>query len=326
MFKYVVQRLLLMIPTVFLLTILIFTLLRVLMPQDAIDVLLGDYGRRDPAFRERLEEDLGLSGSLPTQYAEWVGIAWFWGGDTGILQADLGTSLHSGRPVLSELAKRIPVSLELGLWGQMTAILFAIPLGVWSALKQDRWPDYGLRSFAILINALPNFWIAVMIITFASIWFQWAPPLEFAYIYDDPIAHLEIMFLPALIIGLTPSGGLIRLTRTQMLEVLRQDYIRTAHAKGLAETVVLYRHGLRNALIPIVTVIGVSLPTVLSGTVIFEQIFTIPGMGRYLVDSIARLDYPVIQGIVLLFGLMLMFAVLIVDLSYAMLDPRIKYD
>jgi len=323
--KYIAQRLLLTLPTVIMVTILTFLFLRVFLPADVIDLIIGEYGRNDPTLRASLEKELGLSGSLVNQYLEWVGVAWFWGGEKGILQGDLGESLHSGRPVLGELKRRVPVSFELGLWGQMTAVATAVPLGVWAALRQDRFADYGLRSFAILINSMPSFWIAVLVITFGSIWFNWAPPINFKYLTEDPVGHLKIMALPALIIGLTPSGGLIRLVRTQMLEVLRQDYIRTAHAKGLSQNTVLYKHALRNALIPVVTVVGVNLPQIIAGTVIFEQIFIIPGMGRYLVDAVNNLDYPVIQGLNLVFALLLMFAILLVDISYAFLDPRIRF-
>jgi peptide/nickel transport system permease protein len=323
--KYVLQRLILTIPTVILVTILTFVALRVLLPADVIDLIIGEYGRNDPGLRKNLEKELGLSGSLPKQYAVWVGVGWFWGEDRGVLEGNLGKSLHSGRSVLSELKRRVPVSFELGVWGQTSAILVAVPLGVWAALRQDRAPDYFFRSLAIMLNAVPGFWIAVLVITFGSIWFNWAPPITFKYLTEDPIAHLKIMMLPALIIGLTPSGGLLRLVRTQMLEVLRQDYIRTAHAKGLSQTTVLYKHALRNALIPVVTVIGVGLPNIIAGTVIFEQIFIIPGMGRYLVDAVNNLDYPVIQGLNLVFAGLLMVSVLLVDISYAFLDPRIRF-
>jgi peptide/nickel transport system permease protein len=323
--KYIAQRLILTIPTVIMVTILTFLFLRVFLPADVIDLIIGEYGRNDPALREALEKELGISGNLFSQYLDWIGLSWFWGGPTGILQGDLGESLHSGRPVLGELKRRVPVSFELGLWAQLSAIVVAVPLGVWAALKQDKWPDYGLRSSAILLNSVPSFWIAVLVITFGSIWFNWAPPINFKYLTEDPIAHLKIMALPAIIIGITPSGGLIRLIRTQMLEVLRQDYIRTAHAKGLSQNTVLYKHALRNALIPVVTVIGVGLPNIIAGTVIFEQIFIIPGMGRYLVDAVNNLDYPVVQGLNLVFALLLMFSILLVDLSYAFLDPRIRF-
>ena len=324
--KYIFQRIILSIPTLIIVTVLTFAGLRVVLPASVIDLIVGEYGRTDPALEAKLKEELGLSSSVLEQYLDWVGVSWFFGGETGILQGDLGESLHSRRAVVEEMKSRVPVSFELGIWGLLTALAASIPMGVWAAVKQDKWPDYGLRSFAILVAALPNFWIAVLVLTFGSIWFGWAPPLRFATFTEDPIAHLKIMLVPALIIGLTPSGGLIRLVRTQMLEVLRQDYIRTAHAKGLSQNTVLYKHALRNALIPVVTIVGVSLPGVISGTVIFEQIFLIPGMGRYLVQSISELDYPVIQGLVLVFAVLLMFAVLLVDISYAYLDPRIRYD
>jgi peptide/nickel transport system permease protein len=323
--KYIAQRILLTIPTLIMVTILTFFGLRVLLPASVVDLIIGEYGRNDPGLRANLEKQLGLDGSVGKQYADWVGFSWFVGGDRGIIQGNLGESLHSGRSVVSELKRRVPVSFELGLWGQSSAILFSVPMGVWAALRQDRLPDYGLRTLAIMLNAVPGFWIAVLIITFGSIWFNWAPPITFKYIYQDPIAHLKIMMLPALIIGLTPSGGLLRLVRTQMLEVLRQDYIRTAHAKGLSQGNVLYRHALRNALIPVVTVIGVGLPNIIAGTVIFEQIFIIPGMGRYLVDAVNNLDYPVIQGLNLVFATLLLLSVVLVDVSYAFLDPRIRY-
>lgn len=323
--KYIIQRLILSVPTIMLITILTFLGLRVVLPSDVIDTIIGEYGQNDPELRADLERQLGLDASVPQQYVEWLGIPWFWGGEAGVMQGNLGNSLIDRRSVLSEVKRRVPVSFELGVWGQLTAIIFSVPLGVWAAVRQDQWPDYGLRSLAILLAAVPSFWIAVLIITFGSIWFGWAPPLRFAFIHEDLLAHLKIMLLPALIIGLTPSGGLIRLTRTQMLEVLRQDYVRTAHAKGLKPATVFYKHALRNALIPIVTVIGVGLPGIISGTVIFEQIFLIPGMGRYFISAVNNLDYPVIQGLTLIFSALLMSAVILVDVSYAWLDPRIRY-
>jgi peptide/nickel transport system permease protein len=314
-----------MIPTVILITVFTFLLLRVFLPGSVTDQILLLYGRTDEQLKKELEKQLGIDGSKVTQYFEWAGVAWFWGGEKGVLQGDLGQSLHSRRPIVTELKRRVPVSFELGLWAQLSAIVTSVPLGVWAALKQDKWPDYGLRSLAILINAVPGFWIAILVITFGSLWFNWAPPIHFKYLFDDPLGHISIMATPALIIGLTPSGGFIRLVRTQMLEVLRQDYVRTAHAKGLSESTVLYKHALRNALIPVVTVIGLGLPGLIAGTVIFEQIFVIPGMGQYLINSVNSLDYPVIMGLILIFGMLLLLSVLLVDISYAFLDPRIRF-
>lgn len=321
--RYIAERVLLAIPTLILVTIITFAGLRTLLPGGVVDVILGEYGN-DPEARARIERELGLDASVPKQYAEWIGLAWFWGGPRGILEGNLGHSLHSGEPVMKELKRRVPVSFELGLWAQITAVLISVPLGVWSALRQDQWPDYGLRSLAILLNSVPGFWLAVLIITFGSIWFQWAPPINFRYLFEDPVAHFKIMWLPAVLIAVTPGGGLIRLVRTQMLEVLRQDYIRTAQAKGLSQGRVLYGHALRNALIPIITVIGVGLPNIIAGTVVFEQIFLIPGMGRYLVDAVTNYDYPVIQGLNLVFAALLLLAVILVDVSYAFVDPRIR--
>jgi peptide/nickel transport system permease protein len=314
--RYVVQRVLLAIPTLIGITMLTFIGLRVLLPNDVIDVIIGEYGRNDPELRRNLEEELGLTGSLPVQYLKWVG---------NVARGDMGTSLHSGRPISDELRSRVPVSLELGLWGLFTALVTSIPMGIIAAVQQNRPADYGLRSLAILLQAVPGFWIAILVITFGSLWFNWAPPIKFKTLTEDPITHLKIMLTPGLIIGLTPSAGLVRLVRTVMLDVLREDYIRTARAKGLASRVVLYRHALRNALIPVVTVVGISLPGLIAGTVIFEQIFVIPGMGRYLVDSVRSLDYPVIQATNLIFATLLVVSVLLVDISYSLIDPRIRY-
>jgi peptide/nickel transport system permease protein len=311
--QYIAQRCLLAIPTLILITIATFVGLRVLLPVSVVDRIIGEYGRNDPVLRANLEEDLGLSGSVASQYAEWV---------FGLLRGDLGESLHSGRAISTELKERVPVSLELGL---VASLLWSIPIGVWSAVRQDRWPDYIARGLAILVSSIPPFWIAVVIITLASHWFQWAPPIKYRDFWEDPLAHIKIMFLPSLIIALTPAGGLIRLVRTTMLEVLRQDYIRTAQAKGLSSGAVFYNHALRNGLLPVVTVVGVALPTLLAGTVVFEQIFIIPGMGRYLVSAVIDLDYPVIQATNLIFALLLLLAVLAVDISYAFIDPRIRY-
>ncbi|HEY8491747.1 MAG TPA: ABC transporter permease [Dehalococcoidia bacterium] len=317
--RYVVQRLMLAVVTLFLVTIIVFTLLRVVVPlayADAVDIIAGEYGRNDPDLMQKLREEYGLTESLPKQYLSWIG---------DLLRGDLGHSLFNGRAITTEMKSRLAVSVELGLVGLISSVLISVPLGVVAAVLQDRWPDYTFRTTAILLDSVPSFWIAILIIVLGSVWFNWAPPLEFAQIWEDPVAHVKIMLMPALIIGLTPSAGLIRIVRTQMLEVLRQDYIRTAQAKGLSDQAVVLRHALRNALLPVVTVLGLSLPTLIAGTAIFESIFGLPGMGRYLVSSVGNLDYPVIMSTNLIFAVLIVMSNLLVDLSYAYLDPRIRY-
>ncbi len=316
--RYVTQRLLLAGLTLVLVSIIVFTLLRVIVPLvygDAVDIIAAEYGGTDPELVQELKDDYGLSDALVPQYLRWVG---------SILRGDLGESLFNGRPVSKEIQDRLPVSVELGLVGLISSVIFSVPLGIAAAVAQNRWPDYFLRTSAILVDSIPGFWLAIMIITFGSVWFNWAPPLRFEYLHDDPVTHLKIMALPALLIGLTPSGSLIRLVRTQMLEVMRQDYIRTAHAKGLSSRAVVISHAVRNAILPVVTVIGLSLPGLIAGTAIFESIFSLPGMGQYLVSSVGNLDYPVIMATVFIFSVLIVLSNLAVDISYTIIDPRIR--
>lgn len=304
--------------TLVLVSVILFTLLRVIVPMfyvDAVDLIAGDNLGNDPQRQAELREEYGLSGNLAVKYLSWAG---------NMLRGDLGESMYSHQAVAREIKSRIAVSFELGTIGLLSGLFFSIPMGIAAALYQDRWPDYILRTGAILIGAIPSFWVAVLIITFGSVWFNWAPPIKFQYLTDDPIAHLKIMALPAILIGLTPSAGLVRLVRTQMLEVMRQDYIRTAQAKGLQQRTVIFRHALRNSLIPVVTIIGLSLPALIAGTAIFESIFTLPGMGQYLVTSVSKMDYPVIQSTNFIFATLIVLSSLLVDLSYPLLDPRIK--
>jgi peptide/nickel transport system permease protein len=316
---YIVRRLLLGVVTVWLVTVILFIGLRVIVPAfvgDIVTIIAEQDFQANPERMDQLREELGLKRPLPVQYGEWMG---------QLLRGDLGASLVTGRPVIEEIRYRLPVSLELGLIGLAATVLIAVPMGVISALKQDRWPDYLLRTYAVGSSSVPAFWIAILVITFGSLWFRWAPPITFAYLWDDPVAHLKIMALPGLIIGLTPSGGFMRIMRSQMLEVLRQDYVRTARAKGLAEWRVVVEHALRNAMIPIVTIIGLTLPGLIPGTVLFEIIFVLPGMGRYLVESLRVMDYPVIQSTNVIFAVLIVTSNLLVDLSYAWIDPRIRY-
>jgi peptide/nickel transport system permease protein len=322
MARYVVRRLFLGLITLWLVTVVVFLLLRVIVPlvyADVAQIIVAQFGRQDPVLVHQLRQQYGLDGNQLVQYLKWL-----W----QILHGDLGKSLYTGLPVMTEIRNRLPVSIELGLIGLLSAVCVSVPLGIVAALRQDRWPDYTLRTLAIALNALPGFWLAILIITFGSIWFHWAPPLPrpFPYIWQKPITHLEAILLPALLVGLTPSAGLLRLMRTQMLEVMRQDYIRTARSKGLTSRRVIMRHAMRNSLLPIVTVIGLSLPALAAGTALYESIFTLPGMGQYLVTSVGKLDYPVIESTNLIFAFLIIFANLAVDICYPLLDPRIRYD
>jgi peptide/nickel transport system permease protein len=313
--KYIAQRLMLAIPTLLGLTLLIFFLIRVLIPIDVVDLATSDAEVSDPELEQRLREDFGIDGSLPEQYIHWL---------TGIVTGDSGKSFYTRRSVSTELNRRIPVSLELGLGALMISIVFAVPIGLYSAAKQDSMPDYIARGGAIMFYALPGFWIATLVLVFGSKWYGWAPPIEYKDPWEDPISNFKHVIAPMLILGLSPIGVQIRLIRTQVLEVIRQDYVRTARAKGVGPRTLYFRHVLRNALLPLVTVIGLALPGIVAGTVIFEQVFLIPGVGRYLLESLNRLDLFVILGTNLFFGGLLVVSNIVVDVSYAFIDPRIR--
>lgn len=314
MAAYVTQRLVLTIPTLIGLTLLIFFALRVLVPIDAFELAYGEEGK-DPARVQQLRQEFGLTGPLPLQYVRWLGKA-----ATG----DLGVSFFSRRPVLEELMSRVPTSIELGLGALAITVTVAIPIGLLSAARQDSWPDYLARGGAILLYAVPGFWIAIMIVVFSSLLFGWAPSTRYASLWSDPIGNLKHIWLPMAILGLNSTGTLIRLTRTQVLEVIKQDYVRTARAKGLKSRDVYLRHVLRNSLLPIVTVIGLQIPNIVAGTVIYEQIFLVPGVGSFLLQALRRLDIYVVLGANLFFGLVLVMSNLVVDLAYGIIDPRIR--
>jgi peptide/nickel transport system permease protein len=306
--SYVARRILLALLTLWGVSIVVFALVRAL-PGDAVVALLADYAyARDV---EEMRHRLGLDRPIALQYLEWLG---------GVLSGDLGNSLRSRTPIAAELAGRLPVTLELGALGMLVGALIAIPIGVLSAVRQHQWSDYLSRGGAIALLAIPSFWLGTLVVTLPSIWFKWSPPLLYTRFTSDPIKNLSIVIVPALILGLGLSGTLMRLTRAQMLEVLRQDYVRTARAKGLAAGPVVVRHALRNALIPIVTLIGLQVSILVGGSVVLEQIFVLPGMGRYLLEAIQYRDYPVIQALNLLFAGAIILSNLVVDLAYGWLD------
>lgn len=315
--RYLAERLLLTIPTILGVTMLLFLVMRVLLPADVVDLLLAQADRvGDAQLRRELEKEYGMSGSVPQQYVKWIG---------EVVRGDLGESLHTRRPVTDELSKRMPVTVQLGSMALLISLMIAVPVGVLSAVRQDQWTDYVLRGGAILVLAVPGFWVALLIITYGARWFGWAPPVSYTSPLQDPLNNIKIMLLPAVILGINLTGGVMRFTRTTLLEVLRQDYIRTAWAKGLRERNVVLRHALKNALIPVVTIIGLELPLLIGGAVITETVFNLPGVGRYVVDSFNSLDYPIAQGVTLILAVGVVFANLLVDLTYAYLDPRIRF-
>ena len=309
---YLVQRLLLVVPTLLGVSILVFALVRVL-PGDAVAMLLQDYAQG--ADGDALRAQLGLDRPAPVQYVEWLG---------AVVRGDLGTSLRSKTPIGAELASRIPVTLELGVLGLLFGLAVALPVGVLSAVRQDTRVDYLARSTAIGLLAIPGFWLGTLVITLPSVWWQWTPPLRYTRLFDDPAKNLAQVVVPAIILGLALSGTLMRLTRAQMLEVLRQDFVLTAHGKGLTERAVLVRHALKNAFIPVLTLLGLQISILVGGTVVLESVFALPGMGRYLLEAIQYRDYPVIQAVNLIFATVIVLANLVVDLLYGWLDPRLR--
>jgi peptide/nickel transport system permease protein len=311
--RYFVKRLFVAIPSLLIASLIVFTLPR-LIPGDVVQLML-----EEKAYAKDIDElraKLGLDRPLLVQYGEWLGRA---------LRGDLGESLWTRRPVLEELSRRLPVTLELGLLATVFAIVIAIPIGVISATRQDTVRDYVARSSAILGLSVPGFWLATLVIVLPAIWWGWRPSTGFTELSADPLAHLTQFILPALILGIASAASLMRLTRAMLLEVLRQDYIRTAWAKGLRERVVVFKHSLKNAVIPVITVLGIQIAQIIGGTVIIEQIFGFPGMGRFLFDAINQRDYPVIQGINLIVVSVIILMNLAVDALYAVLDPRIRY-
>ncbi len=322
---YITKRLLMLIPTLLLLTLLIFFVVR-LAPGDLVDVMLAQAGADPYLDRTAIEHKLGLDAPVLVQYGRWMGVAPQTDGSfSGILQGNLGTSWWRRVPVSDLVAVSWPITLELGFLGLIIAQIVALPIGIYSALRQDTWGDYIGRSFAILCIAVPNFWLGTMVIVFPAIWWDYMPPMWLVPFMEDPIGNLKMFIIPAIILGMIISGLTMRMTRTMMLEVLRQDYVRTAWAKGLRERVVIMRHVLKNALIPIVTIIGIQVPVMVGGTVIIEQIFCLPGMGRLTIGAIANRDEPLLSGIVFFFGIALVLINLMVDLTYAYLDPRVHY-
>ena len=319
-------------PTLFILSVLVFLSVRFI-PGNTIDAMLGrwDFIAME-VDREALERMLGLDVPVHVQYGRWTGVLptpdWVTGEShfRGLVQGSLGHSLLGAQEAIEEtIFRKLPVTLELGLLAIVIGLLIALPVGIYSAVRQDTAADYVGRSIAIIGLATPNFWLALMVMLYPAIWWGWSPPMEWVPFTDDPLGNLGVFIIPSLILGTSMAAMTMRMTRTTMLEVLRQDYIRTAWAKGASEKAVILLHALKNALIPVVTLVGMQLPILVGGSVIMENMFNLPGLGRLMVAALQDKDYPVISGVNLFFGTAVMLIVLFIDLTYLYLDPRIRY-
>jgi len=314
---YLVRRLLALIPTILFATLIVFVVIRVI-PGDIIDQMISQHDISDQEVtRQSIEKALGLDVPIHVQYLRWM--------KNIFLQGDLGRSLWKDTKVTDEVMARLPVTFELSVVAFIFSLILAIPIGVYSAIRQDTAGDYAGRTISILGIAVPNFWLGTMVIIYPAIWWGWAPQIELIPFWENPIGNLKLFILPGVVLGFALSGVTMRMTRAMMLEVLRQDYIRTAWAKGLREKVVILRHALKNALIPVVTLIGLYIPVLIGGTVIIEQIFVLPGMGLLMFDAINQRDYPIITGLMLIIGFVVLVVNLVIDLSYGFLDPKIRY-
>ena len=334
--QYLIRRVLLIIVTLFLVSIIVFLMIR-LIPGNIIESIIAEmmqrgYGESYLVGRlDVLEEFFGVNVPIHVQYGRWIGILPsknFVTGEVGyhgILQGSLGLSLRSSVPVTELILRRIGVTFELGILAIIIGLLIALPVGIYSAIRQDTVADYAGRTVAIVGLATPNFWLATMVMLFPALWWGWSPPLELVPFRDDPLGHVGMFLIPSLILGTAMSAFTMRMTRTMMLEVLRQDYIRTAWSKGLKERVVVIGHAVKNALIPVVTIVGAELPVLVGGAVIMEQIFSLPGMGRLMVEALQRRDYTVVSGVNLVIAAAVVISNLLVDISYAYLDPRVRY-
>ena len=315
---YIIRRLLLIIPTLFLLTIIVFLSVRFI-PGDVIDVMVIRMGQQAAGAidREALERMLGLDVPVYVQYGRWIGDIF--------LHGTLGESLLGGYTIEERILDRLPVTIELGVMAIIIGLVIALPVGIYSAIRQDTAADYVGRSVAVIGLATPNFWLGIMVMIYPTIWWGWSPPMELVPFTEDPLGNFGMFLIPSLILGTASAAATMRMTRTMMLEVLRQDYIRTAWSKGLKERVVIMRHATKNALIPVVTLVGMQLPILVGGSVIMENIFNLPGLGRLFLTALESRDYPVISAVNLVFASAVVGANLMIDLIYPYLDPRVRY-
>jgi peptide/nickel transport system permease protein len=312
--QYVLRRVVLAVPTLLLVSIMVFLLMR-LMPGDVVTRMVEGQGYA-PTLAA-LRHDLGLDRPMHVQYVEWLGNI--------VLHGDFGRSYWTRQPILEEFVRRFPVTLELALLTILVSVVIGVLAGIVSAARQDSASDYLSRVLAILALSVPYFGLAVLVVVLPSIWFKWTPVWTYVRFTVDPIANLKIMLVPALVFGVTRAGPIMRIMRSALLEVLRQDYIRTAWSKGLSERKVVLRHALKNAMIPVISLLGLQMPLYIGGSVIIEAVFRLPGIGLFFFEALGKLDYPVVQSVNLIIAAMVVGLNLLVDLTYAYLDPRIRY-
>jgi peptide/nickel transport system permease protein len=313
---YLAKRLLLIVPTLLGVASLVFVIMRVIPGDVALLILGGDSGQIDRAQLAAMHHRLGLDQPLLVQFGTWL-----W----AVLHFDFGVSLWTGRPVVEELLIRLPLSLELAILATIVAVVLAIPFGMLAAVRQDSWLDYVIRVISIGGLAIPSFWAGILVILFLVIYFGWGPPLEFTPPWVDPWANFQQMVWPVVTVGYRYAAVTTRMTRSTLLEVMREDYIRTAWAKGLRERVVVVRHALKNAMLPVITLIGTEFAFLIGGLVVTETVFTLNGVGRFVVDAVAHRDYPVVQALVFVIAFGFVIVNLLIDMTYAWFDPRIRY-
>ncbi len=312
--RYLVRRLALAIPTLFLVSVLVFALMR-LMPGDVATRMVE--GHAYAPTLAALRHDLGLDRPVHVQYLDWIGGI--------VLRGDFGHSYWTRQPIWSEFARRFPVTLELAFLTIVVSVVLGVLVGIVSAVRQDSVSDYVGRVLAILALSVPYFGLAVLVVVLPSIYWKWTPVWSYVPFTTDPLQNLKIMIVPALVFGVTRAGPVMRIMRSALLDVLRQDYIRTAWSKGLAERPIILRHALKNAMIPVISLIGLQIPLYIGGSVIIESIFRLPGVGLFFFEALTRLDYPVVQSVNLIIAAMVVALNLLIDISYAFLDPRVRY-
>ncbi len=316
MFRYLINRLISLIPTLLGVSILVFLFIR-LVPGTVVEVMLGNETGASAEMVRGMRAFFGLDQPIHIQYINWIG---------NVMRGDLGTSWNTGKPVLDLIVARLPVTAQLTIGAMLVALAIGIPFGVISALRENTAIDHFVRLLSLFSLSVPIFWQAAMIILILSLWLKWTPPIGYVDPLTDPMTNLGLMILPSIVLGTFTAATIMRMTRSCVLDVLRQDYVRTAHAKGLPSAVVVWVHALKNAMIPVITVAGLQCGYLLGGAVVTEEVFTLPGIGRLVLWSIYKRDYPVVQGTVLFIAVLFALTNLIVDLIYGYLDPRIHYD